>query len=88
MVKTYVSKPVEIQAIQYTGDNFEEIKSFANTACDLLGALSLYNPPDIYIDFGRYDAVVKYGDYLFKNSFGNVVVVNKDRFEDIYEVKE
>lgn len=88
MLKTYISKPREIQAIQYTGDNFEEIKKFTNTACDLLGELSLYNPPDIYIDFGRYNDVVKYGDYLFKNTCGSVVIVSKDEFENIYEPKK
>ena len=28
MIKTYVRKPEPIQAIQWTGDNLEEIRSF------------------------------------------------------------
>ena len=74
MVKTYVSKPVEIQAIQYTGDNFDEIKRFANLICDLVGSLKPYNPPDIYIDFGGYYAVAECCDYVCKDRSGKVFI--------------
>ena len=30
MIKTFVKSPIKIQAIQYTGNNFDEISSFAN----------------------------------------------------------
>lgn len=88
MIKTYATKSKEIQAIQYTGDNFDEIKRFVNTARDFLLVFSLYNPPDIYIDFGGYCTFVKYGDYVFKNGFGKIVVVCKNEFENIYKPKE
>lgn len=29
MIKTFVKKPVEIQAVQWTGDNYDEILNFA-----------------------------------------------------------
>ena len=88
MVKTYVSKPVVIQAIQYTGDNFEEIKRFTNLICDLLGPLKPYNPPDIYIDFGGYYAVAECSDYVCKDCSGKVFIERENKFKDIYEVKE
>ena len=30
MIKTFVKNPVKIQAVQYTGDNYDEISSFTN----------------------------------------------------------
>ncbi len=30
MVKTFVKNPIKIQAIQYTGNNYDEISSFTN----------------------------------------------------------
>lgn len=88
MLKTYVSKPVEFQAIQYTGDNFEEIKKYFGGAYRLYSATDQLVPPDIIIGHGGYYDLVKYGDYVFKNNFGKIVVVSKDRFEDIYEPEE
>lgn len=88
MIKTYATKSKEIQAIQYTGDNFDEIKRFVNTALDFLLIFSLYNPPDIYIDFGRYDAVVEYCDYVCKDHLGKVFIERENKFKDIYELKE
>ena len=88
MVKTYVSKPVEIQAIQYTGGNFDEIKRFTNLICDLLGSLKPYNPPDIYIDFGGYYAIAECSDYICKDNVGKVFIEHENRFKDNYEVKE
>ena len=88
MVKTYVSKPVEIKAIQYTGDNFDEIKRFTNLICDLLGPLKPYNPPDIYIDFGGYYDVAEYRDYVYKDRSGKVFIERENNFKDIYDIKE
>ena len=88
MVKTYVSKPVEIQAIQYTGDNFDEIKRFTNLICDLLGPLKPYNPPDIYIDFEGYYAIAECSDYICKDHLGKVFIERENKFKDIYEVKK
>ena len=28
MIKTFVKKPVKVQAVQWTGDNYEEISDF------------------------------------------------------------
>ena len=88
MLKTYVSKPREIRAIQYTGDNFDEIKRFTNLICDLLGPLKPYNPPDIYIDFGGYYAIAECSDYICKNNLGKVFIERENKFKDIYELKE
>ena len=52
MVKTYVRKPEPIQAIQWTGDNLEEIRSFIGyekrnpKACDS----TLF---ELFVSYGR-----------------------------------
>lgn len=89
MLKTYISKPREIQAIQYTGDNFDEIKKFVGVICDLhTRSKDPWIPPDIYMDFGGYYIVASYGDYVFKNMFGKVCTASKCDFESCYRVKE
>ena len=30
MIKTFVKKPVKVQAVQWTGDNYGEISNFTN----------------------------------------------------------
>ena len=32
MIKTFVKKPVKVQAIKYTGNNFDEISSFTKSS--------------------------------------------------------
>lgn len=34
-VLTFVARPVEVQAIRYTGNNYDEIKAFCNGNCHL-----------------------------------------------------
>lgn len=34
MVKTFVKKPVQVQTVQWTGDNDEEIKEFVGKECE------------------------------------------------------
>lgn len=33
MIKTYRKKPVEVKAVQFTGDNWEEVWEFTSRAC-------------------------------------------------------
>lgn len=30
MIKTFIKKPVRVQAVQWNGDNYEEISNFTN----------------------------------------------------------
>lgn len=33
MIKKYTKKPVQIEAVQYTGDNQDEVKAFVGAEC-------------------------------------------------------
>ena len=62
MIKTYVSKPIEIQAIQWTGGNLDEIREYVAYPCDI------YTPKDCmhYLHIQKIDRsiFVPIGDYV------------------------
>lgn len=91
MVKKYKTKPCEIEAIQWKGDNLEEIKEFTSYNIDWdyiydgLGKLLGYK---LYIDTleGRMQA--SEGDYIIKGLRGEFYPCKPDVFEKKYEVIE
>lgn len=93
MVKTYVRKPEPIQAIQWTGDNLEEIRSFIGyekrnpKACDSDrlrdGTIELI----IDTSTGMYDSwlrCVQYG-YIIKFANDRINSLNQYEFERDFE---
>jgi len=84
MVKKYVKKPIPVEAIQWTGDNFDELEDFAGN--------------NIWVDEGHlfvmtlegaFKSKNKTGDYLIKGIRGEFYICEKDIFEETYEeVKE
>ena len=93
MIKTYVRKPEPIQAIQWTGDNLEEIRSFIGyeklnpIACDsdrlIDGTLELI----IGTSTGWYESLVRckqYG-YIIKLADGGICIWTREDFESAFE---
>ena len=93
MIKAYVRKPEPIQAIQWTGDNLEEIRSFIGyekrnpKACDSDrlrdGTIELI----IDTGTGMYDSwlrCVQYG-YIIKFANGRINSLNQYEFEMDFE---
>ena len=93
MVKTYVRKPEPIQAIQWTGDNLEEIRSFIGyekrnpNACDSDrlrdGTIELI----IDTSTGMHDSwlrCVQYG-YVIKFANDRINSLNQYEFERDFE---
>lgn len=79
-MKKYVKKPIPIEAVQYTGNNFDELQEFAGN--------------DIYIQDGQVyihtiegdmKMVNPTGDYLIKGVRGEFYFCEKDIFEETYE---
>lgn len=70
----YRTKPITIEAHQYTGDNFLELQDWSDDHV----ALSDYND----------DAICVYtleGDYVIKGVYGEFYPCQKDIFEETYE---
>lgn len=81
MINTYVKKPIPIKAVQYTGDNFEELVEFAGN--------DVYkNETGIFIHTleGDMKMVNSVGDYLIQGIRGEFYFCEKEIFEESYEV--
>lgn len=91
MIRKYVKKPVEIEAVQWAGVNFEEIKEF-------VGESLIYNTPDMqsegigYANIGiktlEGNHFVSDGDYIIKGIKGEFYPCKPDIFEETYDLVE
>ncbi|HEP1371418.1 TPA: hypothetical protein VB420_000022 [Streptococcus pyogenes] len=74
----YHKKPVVVEAIQFTGTNYEKIKEFIgqNTLCSTLS---------IVIPTLEGDMVAQKGDYIIKGIAGEFYPCKPDVFEQTYE---
>ena len=73
-------KPVEIEAIQWTGDNIDEISKFMNYK---LHDYDKFNGLHIYTLEGRYKASIN--DWIIKGIVGEFYPCKPDIFENTYE---
>lgn len=73
----YRKKPVVVEAVQWTGENFDEVISFAATAVwfDGLGA--------VWIDTLEGDMIAKIGDYIIKGVRGEFYPCKPDIIDDL-----
>lgn len=83
MISKYVKRPIIVEAIQYNGDNFEELANFSNNKVFVedgwLYCMTLE---------GNMKAKNKAGDYLIKGIQGEFYICEKDIFEKTYMTLE
>ncbi|HEL1563485.1 TPA: hypothetical protein TX924_000963 [Streptococcus suis] len=72
-------KPVEIEAIRFTGSNYEEIREF-------IGKNTLCSDLSIVIPTLEGDMVAQKGDYIIKGVHGEFYPCKPDIFNETYEV--
>ncbi len=88
----YKTKPVEIEAIQWTGLNLEEIKQFAGESLeyDILDTAWEVGKgrPYIYMRIHTLEGIMNAseGDYIIKGLRGEFYPCKPDVFEKKYEV--
>lgn len=82
MVKTYVKKPLEIQAIQWTGDNNEEVLEFGSGSIGLV-AVETYST--LCINTLEGDMFASIGDYIIRGIKGEYYACKPDVFDQTYE---
>lgn len=88
----YKKKPVAIEAIQWTGDNLEEIKSFVGDALeyDIIDAAWRVGKgrPHVFITIKTLegDHICKEGDFIIKGVKGEFYPCKPDIFEETYEL--
>ena len=78
MTSEYRKKPVEIEAIQYTGDNKQEILEYCNTT-----TLSIFQDLKIYTLEG--EEIVRPGDYIIKGVKGEFYPCHEGTFIRTYD---
>lgn len=81
-MKKYRKKPVVIEAIQYNGDNYNEISNFTGNK-SLLG---LKQSNEIIINTLEGNMIASVGDYIIKGIKGEFYPCKPDIFELTYEL--
>ncbi len=87
MVKTYMKKPIRIEAIRWNGKNFDEIKKFCK---DVMIAYDgeLIIPTLEDGKFIKAKHVATEGDYVIKGIHGEFYFCKEDIFNETYEEVE
>ena len=82
----YRKRPVEIDAIQFTRDNFEEIKEFTNGSAHIFKTQNgLFEISTCIIPTLEGEHIANYGDYIIKGVIGEFYPCKPDIFEKTYE---
>lgn len=84
MVKKYKTKPCEIEAIKWTGDNFEEIAKFTNYKAYMELMYSSMKK-ELIIKTLEGDMMATVGDYIIKGLRGEFYSCKPDVFHKKYE---
>ena len=83
MMKSYMKKPIAITAVQYTGDNRDEILEFTSAANVTFEDENGKKKAIIHTLEGNMEATP--GCYVVKGPRGEFYPVQQDIFEETYE---
>lgn len=81
MIKTFVKNPVKVQAVQWTGDNYDEILNFTH------GNVFQYDEITVIKTNTGYRYIEK-GDWIIRGVNGQFSPCKPDIFEKTYEEVE
>lgn len=82
-------KPVEIECVQWTGSNIEEIMSFCGPKAYDIYQINLANMPTEYslmIHTLEGDHRATIGDYIIKGVHGEFYPCKEDIFHETYDI--
>jgi len=83
-VQTYIKKPIPIQALQWTGNNLNDIYNFANVNCMLVHSMGK-SCDELVIHTLEGDMIANKGDYIIKGIKGEFYPCKPDIFEESYQ---
>lgn len=78
MIKKYMTKPAQVEAVQYDGSNVNEVQDFCRDVIVVDGVLKVGPRLNVL----PYD--VSIGSYVVKHDDGTFDVIQKHRFEKMY----
>lgn len=88
MITKYVKKPIPIDACQWIGTNFDELKNFCSDALKIDYPAYDESIQIMYIQTLEGKMYFSEGDYIIRGPFGEFYPCRKDVFENTYEVVE
>lgn len=81
MIKKYTKKPIPVEAMQWNGDNQDEVLNFIGESAEIRGG-------SLYIKTLEGDMLATIGSYIIKGVNGEFYPCKEDIFEKTYaEVK-
>lgn len=85
MIKRYRKKPVEIEAIRFTGDNYGEVAAWMGKPAEDIGLANcgIQNFVSIFTLEGKM--IANTGDYIIKGVKGEFYPCKPDIFVQTYE---
>lgn len=86
--QTYRKKPVEIQALQWTGDNIEEMMTFVSDDSLFFSMDDDDKIEDLYITTLEGDMKANVGDYIIKGLKGEFYPCSEEIFVMSYDKVE
>ena len=87
MVQRYIKKTPVVEAVRWTGYNFDEIQDFVGVGNAKF--MRETNPPEIYIPIPEGAEYASIGDYIIKFADGEIRTCGADFFKSTYkEVEE
>jgi len=84
MIQTYVKRPVAVQAIEWTGENINEIMQFAGSTA----VISCHQGYGLIIHTLEGQLHASIGDFIIKGVQGEFHPCKPDIFALTYEVQE
>ena len=82
-MKTYTHKPIEVEALQWTGNNTEEMNKFLKSI-----SITVYKDQPFYIRVdGPAFHKVEIGDYVVKDNFAKYYKINAMKFNTNFTSK-
>lgn len=81
MIKTFVKKPVKVQAVRWTGDNYEELADFVG---HIRFVYSL-DKDSVIIETLEGDHYARKGDWIIRDVNGEFYPCKPDIFKKTYE---
>lgn len=81
----YVKKPIPVEAIQFTRENWEEVKTFLGDSFISINFMYL-DSAKLVISTLEGNMNAKENDYIIRGVRGEIYSCDKDIFEETYEV--
>lgn len=79
MIKKYIKKSPVVEAVRWTGYNFDEIQDFVG--CEDVKFIRETNPPEICIITNHRALYLMAGGYVVKSSYNGFDIYTKNDFE-------